>query len=469
MSFEFNRENLDHYLYLVAKGYKKHNKKKTKAELILVGGSSIVINYGFRGQTTDIDSIILAASYIKDVIAKIADENGLEKDWLNDDFKKTSSYSDKLIMYGKHYKTFCRCLDVRTIEGECLIAMKLRSFREYKHDISDIVGIMKECEELGQTVSKERISAIYRDLYNADIETEKMTVLESLFSSGSFEELYYKTVDEEAENKAILIEVQQKYKKELSRENASEFLKRIKEKKKAGHAISGHQIHTFTMPLMNSNMFILTSGRRALIVDPCISEEAERLLSENAVDDITVVLTHEHYDHISGVNRFKEWILSVPERKGCKVYAGKACAEAIPKPSGNLSEFFMAMMIKRSKEEQELAGEIFDRNYSCTADVVFTGRTEFEWEDLKLVLIETPGHSPGSICVEIYGKDDPDHLLALVTGDSLVQGNKVITRLPRGDKKAYREITLPYLQSFPDDTLVLPGHGEISYLKDLEL
>ena len=234
MSFEFNRENLDHYLYLVAKGYKKHNRKNAKAELVLVGGSSIVVNYGFRGQTTDIDSIILAASYIKDVIAKVADENGLEKDWLNDDFKKTSSYSDKLIKYGKHYKTFCGCLDVRTIEGECLVAMKLRSFREYKHDISDIVGIMKECEESGHTVTKEKIATIYKDLYNEDIETEKLAVLESLLSSGSLEELYYKTVKEEAENKTILVEAQEKYRNELNRDNASDFLKRIKAKKDRG-------------------------------------------------------------------------------------------------------------------------------------------------------------------------------------------------------------------------------------------
>lgn len=44
------------YLKELAKEYKKRNKN-VPAELILVGGASVLINYGFREMTTDIDAI----------------------------------------------------------------------------------------------------------------------------------------------------------------------------------------------------------------------------------------------------------------------------------------------------------------------------------------------------------------------------------------------------------------------------
>ncbi len=235
------------------------------------------------------------------------------------------------------------------------------------------------------------------------------------------------------------------------------------------YKIGDYNLYKYAMPLMDSNMFVMISGSRALIIDPCINEEAGKLLGDSEVKELTIILTHEHYDHISGVNRLKEWIKSAPDSGGCKVYANKACAAAITEPTGNLSEFFLAMMIKRSEEERELAKTIFDRSYSCGADVTFEGKIELEWEDLRIVLNETPGHSRGSICAEIYENAEQGDLLALVTGDSLVYGNKIITRLPGGDKQKYREITKPYLESFDKDTLILPGHGNIARLREFEI
>lgn len=62
MSFDFNRSNIDHYLYLIAKEYKKANRANLEAEIIIVGGASMIMNYSFRDSTTDIDSIIRGSS-----------------------------------------------------------------------------------------------------------------------------------------------------------------------------------------------------------------------------------------------------------------------------------------------------------------------------------------------------------------------------------------------------------------------
>ena len=45
---EFTRDNLDIYLKAAAKEYRKLAGKEVPAELILVGGASVLINYGFR-------------------------------------------------------------------------------------------------------------------------------------------------------------------------------------------------------------------------------------------------------------------------------------------------------------------------------------------------------------------------------------------------------------------------------------
>ena len=43
-------------------------------------------------------------------------------------------YYNQLILHSKYYKTFANCVDVRTVAGPYLIAMKLKSGRSYKHD-----------------------------------------------------------------------------------------------------------------------------------------------------------------------------------------------------------------------------------------------------------------------------------------------------------------------------------------------
>ena len=233
------------------------------------------------------------------------------------------------------------------------------------------------------------------------------------------------------------------------------------------YSICGSEVYQYTLPVLNSNMFVLIRNNKALVIDPSVSEQARDLLESEQVSDVTVILTHEHLDHISGVNALRNWASENASERKCTVFCNEYCKDAVRDPKVSLAEFFFAMFINKSPEEIETAKNLFDRKYTCEADIGFCGSYELGWENLKLVLRETPGHSPGSICIEIY--DGCNNLKAVATGDSLVQGNKVITRLPGGSKKSYQEVVRPYLESFPGDTLVLPGHGEISLMNDLML
>ena len=94
--FEFTKENIDTYLKEVAREYRRLVGKSMPAELILIGGASVLINYGFRNMTTDIDAQIFAASAMKDAINRVRDQHSLPIGWLNTDFTHTDSYSSKL-------------------------------------------------------------------------------------------------------------------------------------------------------------------------------------------------------------------------------------------------------------------------------------------------------------------------------------------------------------------------------------
>ena len=88
ISKTFTKDNLDAYLKELAKEFRRQNGKLMPAEIILVGGAAILVNYGFREMTADIDAIIHASSAMRDAISRVGDRFGLPKGWINTDFTK---------------------------------------------------------------------------------------------------------------------------------------------------------------------------------------------------------------------------------------------------------------------------------------------------------------------------------------------------------------------------------------------
>ena len=95
----FTKENLDQYLKELAKEFRKRNGKSMPADIILIGGASVVINYGFREMTCDMDAIINAASFMKDAINTVGDRYNLPNGWMNDDFMRTESYTPRITAF----------------------------------------------------------------------------------------------------------------------------------------------------------------------------------------------------------------------------------------------------------------------------------------------------------------------------------------------------------------------------------
>lgn len=236
MSFDnknvFTKENLDTYLKELAKEFRKINGKSMPAEIILIGGAAILVNYGFRDMTTDVDAIIHAASSMKDAINRVGDKYELPNGWLNTDFMRTSSYSPKLNEVSVHYKTFSNVLEIRTISSEYLIAMKLRSGRKYKNDLSDIIGILAEHEKKGEPISLDAINVAVNNLYGGwdKFPDDSNKFIKDAIRTGNFEEVYASINAEEKRSKEILIDFEQDYPGVTNESNINDILKNLKER-----------------------------------------------------------------------------------------------------------------------------------------------------------------------------------------------------------------------------------------------
>lgn len=235
-SNSFTKENLDTYLKELAKEFRRLNGKSMPAEIVLVGGAAILTNYGFRDMTTDIDAVIHAASSMKDAINHVGDKFDLPNGWLNADFMHTGSYSPKLDEFSVYYKSFYGVLSVRTIAAEYLIAMKLRSGRKYKNDLSDVIGILAEHEKKGAPITFEKIDAAVENLYGGwdSFPEDSKPFIEDALKNGDFENVYASVKNDEIESKDILVDFEKDYPKVAKESNINDILKTLKEKRKEG-------------------------------------------------------------------------------------------------------------------------------------------------------------------------------------------------------------------------------------------
>jgi len=212
-SNNFDKSNIENYLEYFAEEYKKLTNEKQQLKIIVVGGASILLNFNFRKSTNDIDYSNPQSDLIDKAVEKTAIKYRLFKNWLNNDFRKTSAYSDKINDISIPYKTISGVLEVRTISPEYLIVMKLMAFRNNKHDLSDVAGILMESKENGKPLKIKDIKNAAIKLYgNIDkLPNESLIMLNNLFENNDYKTdyLYLKKREEAVRNKY----------KELKKEN----------------------------------------------------------------------------------------------------------------------------------------------------------------------------------------------------------------------------------------------------------
>lgn len=232
----FTKTNLDRCLQELGREYRRRNKHGTPAEIVLIGGAAVLAGYGFRDSTYDIDAIILAASTMKEAIHAVGDRRGLPNGWLNADFARTRSYSDKLREVSVYYKTFSNVLEIRMVAAEYLVAMKLMSGRQYKRDLSDVAGILLEHQRQGKPLSREGIDSAIAELYGekAALPEAAQVFIRDLFENGDYERTFGEIREHEQQARTDLLEFEQKYPNAQKSENVDVIIERAKRKRAEG-------------------------------------------------------------------------------------------------------------------------------------------------------------------------------------------------------------------------------------------
>ena len=138
----------------------------------------------------------------------------------------------KLSQFSVYYKTYANIVTIRTVEAEYLIAMKLRSGRQYKSDLSDILGILAEHEKRGTPISMEQIRKAVFDLYGGweKLPESSQAFIENVMEDGRFEELYEQTASGEKEVGALLVQFEQNYPNVVTGKNVNEIAGNLQKK-----------------------------------------------------------------------------------------------------------------------------------------------------------------------------------------------------------------------------------------------
>ncbi len=206
---------------------------------------------------------------------------------------------------------------------------------------------------------------------------------------------------------------------------------------------------------VNTNMYVLITGKEAVVFDPNENNKLLQLLHEKCIEKVHILLTHEHYDHTNGVN----WLVN---HTGADLYCQKNCAEVIQTKKGNNPALIALVWANMDKQDGGHRYKDFKERfvpYTIIVDKTFDKEDRLKIGELEFQVTSTPGHCPGASCYKLFDK-------MVFTGDTLLQHNPVILSFRESVKDDYEKKALPYLRALPKDTIIMPGHGDPFVLKD---
>jgi len=183
---------------------------------------------------------------------------------------------------------------------------------------------------------------------------------------------------------------------------------------------------------VSSNCYILYDelSSRCLLIDPGSEypDLIDDILHTKRLYPDYIILTHEHFDHIWGCNYFIS-------KYDSKLICSELCADSIKLPKKNLSFFY------------NQCGFSINANVLSLEDIGW----KLEWNEHLIYFAKAQGHTDGGILFYVNSY--------LFTGDTLIEGEKTVTKLPTGSKLKLKE-TILFLDKLKGHRLqVYPGHG----------
>ena len=179
--------------------------------------------------------------------------------------------------------------------------------------------------------------------------------------------------------------------------------------------------------------------KETMCVDPGGEpEKIIEMLDTLGIDNLKYIyLTHCHGDHFGG-------ILEIKEKKGGKVLIHRDDAEGLYNIGISLTYYIGMEDITLEADSRVDEG-----------DLIHIGNIEFK-------VIHTPGNTKGGTC--LYCEKEK----LLFSGDTLFRGTWGRTDLPTSNFADIINSITNKLAILPDDTIVYPGHGRTTRIKEEE-
>ena len=189
---------------------------------------------------------------------------------------------------------------------------------------------------------------------------------------------------------------------------------------------------TFPVGPLRCNCTLLANldTQEAIVIDP--GDEIADILARLARRQLTlrqIIVTHAHIDHIGGAAQLR------------RVTGAPVLFHQADLPILGMMEMQAGWLGIPTPEKVALD--------QSADDGLAAGIPGLEAE-----VIHTPGHTPGSICLHFPKQE------LLLAGDTLFAGSVGRTDLPGGDTGALLRSIHTRLLTLPENTLVVPGHGQ---------
>ncbi|MGH9655142.1 MAG: MBL fold metallo-hydrolase [Bryobacteraceae bacterium] len=179
----------------------------------------------------------------------------------------------------------------------------------------------------------------------------------------------------------------------------------------------------------NCSIFGDEQTLEAIVIDP--GDEIDRIvvtLESRSLKVKAIVVTHAHIDHVAGAHKLRALT-------GAPVYLNQRDRELLA--ALDWQARWLGVETPPQTEVDAAASE---------GTVLQLGLADFQ-------VLETPGHTQGSISVYIPQERK------IVAGDTLFRNSIGRTDLPGGDARQILSSIKTRLFELPDETVVFPGHG----------
>src|SRR5690554_281786 len=196
--------------------------------------------------------------------------------------------------------------------------------------------------------------------------------------------------------------------------------------------MASFNVISFVSPYKNANTFIVEINEFDVLIIDVGNYPIDDLVTWLTVRNknvLGVILTHEHADHCYGIDKLKS-------RIDFTLYCSEKCEVNMRDPKQNFSRYI---------EEFESFGVQSEAEIIKDCQVL-------SFQDFKCRVMETSGHSPGSIC--LFAEN------AVFTGDTILNNVKSPLSFPHSNKEDFINSKRKIEKALQPGVTIYPGHDE---------